>query len=58
MLESIVAHSDILYARDSIAKNCEHRMTFKEHIQNYKQVTGGSIFRNGSSSLGQTILDV
>ena len=58
MIESIVAHSGIRSARDRIAKNREHGRTFKEQIQNVKQVTGGAIFRNGSSRLVQTILEV
>ena len=58
MLECIVAHSDIMPPRDRIANNREHRRTFKELIQNSKQVTSSAIFRNGSSSLGQTILEV
>ena len=58
VLESIVAHSDIMSAWDSIAKNSENRGTFKERIQNAKQVACVAIFRNGSSKLGQTILEV
>ena len=58
MLESIFAHSDIMCAQYRIAKNREHGRTFKEHIQNSKQVTGGEIFHNGSSGLGQTIMGV
>ena len=55
-LESMVAHLDIMSAQDRIAKNCEHRRTSKKHTQNSKRVTGGAIFRNSSSRLGQTIL--
>ena len=56
MLVSIDAHSDIISAQDSIAKNLEHGRTLKELIQNYKWVTGGAIFCNFYSSLDQTIL--
>ena len=45
-------------ARDRITKNCEHGRTSKECIQNTKRFTGGAIFRNGSSRLGQNILQV
>ena len=45
-------------AQDRIAKNHEHGRTFKERIQNSKRVTGVAIFRNGSSRLIQTILEV
>ena len=58
MLESIIAHSYIMYARDRIANNCEHGSTFKERIQTDKRETGGAIFRNGYSRLGQTIQEV
>ena len=58
MLEPITEHLDIISAQDSIIKNCEHRRTFKERIQNAKLVTGGEIFRNGYSRLGQNILEV
>ena len=58
VLESIVAHSYIMSAQYRIDKNHKHRRTSKEHIQNYKKVTGGAIFRNVSSRLGQTILEV
>ena len=44
MLESIVAHLDIISARDRTSKNCEHGRTLKEHIQNGKQVTGVNVF--------------
>ena len=53
MLESIGVHLGIISARDRIAKNCKHGRTFKERIQNAKQVTGGIIFRNSSSGLGK-----
>ena len=58
MLESRVVHSDIMSAQNRIAKNREHGSTFKERIQNYKRFTYGEIFRNDSSRLVQTILDV
>ena len=58
MLEYIVAHSGSMSDQDRIANNREHGRTLKEHIQNAKGVTGGAIFRNGSSRLGQTILEV
>ena len=58
MLESIVAYYDIMSARDRIAKNREHGRTFKERIQNAKQVTVSVIFCNGYSRLVQTILEV
>ena len=58
MLEFIVAHLDIMSSQNKIAKNYEYRRTFKERIQNSKLVTGGAIFRNGSSRMGQTILEV
>ena len=58
MIESIVAHSYIMSARDRISKNREHGRTFKERIQNYKWVAGGAIFPNVSSRLVQNILEV
>ena len=36
MLESTVAHSDIMSAQDRIDKNREHGRTLKERIQNAK----------------------
>ena len=51
MLESTIAHSNIMCTQDRIANNYEHRRTFKEHIQNFKQVTGGAIFSKGYSRL-------
>ena len=58
MLESIIAHLDIMSDQDSITNNCEHGSTFKERIQNAKWVSGDAIFRNGSLRLGQTIMEV
>ena len=36
MLESIVAHLDIMSAQDIIVNNIVHGSTFKQHIQNDK----------------------
>ena len=58
MLEYIFVHLDIMSAQDRIAKNREHERTSKERIQNSKRVTVSVIFCNGSSRLGQTILEV
>ena len=55
MLQSIFAHLDIISTRDRIVKDCKHRITLEELIQNTKQVTGAEIFHDGSSRLGQTI---
>ena len=58
MLESIVVHTDIMSAQYRITNNHEHGKTFKERTKNSERGTGGAIFRNDSSRLGQTILEV